>query len=969
MMLEATANFIGKDGFNWWVGQVENTGGTKQKDADYTNKVKVRIVGYHNPSKKELPTEDLPWAMVAFPATQPQRAGAGTNHQLVENGWVIGFFMDGSSAQIPIVFGSIGDENPQGAYKKTDDGSPFPQLVPPKYESRVHGEMGTMPPGTGPTVVPDTQTGVPKKPEEDSSAEDTSSSTNPRGPAEAISDAMAAADKKKCYTVHVGNGKCGSENSVKLEGALAEFMKFARGIEQNEIGEFIDSVTGDVVDFMAEVSNVASRIQAKMSGLLANIKGTVLKEVDLFIKDQLKNLNIPNPDLAGPDKAQLKNLGDLINCLFSQLGGDLLGFLKGMLMDLATNALDTALCLIQDMLGAIMGKVMGLINQAMSMLSGILGAITGAIGMIQGLLSKIGDFLDLFCDGAVSCAIGISTFETCQGAQAKGNDKKKKQEDQYPVKPPKNGEVVGDGKPNSKGYVPFSQGGQQWAFNTKTGEKIKVDTTLDPEGFAEKTGISTDSFDTRGPLEKFEDSKIYASDGSFNQEALNCDNSILNRKPCFPEMIFDNLQSTLPVKALPIIDDIGSIAGVLMQKKGFDVNLEASARAMFTCNEPEGSGAVFKPVIINSVYDPETGLDKKGIMVGVDVIKPGLGYGFDPADTFCPKEQYLALLTPSVSTSSLKEGDLLRLIETADGNKNPEQPDILQVYDLDYEGMGKIAVATIDPTYGADLQPGLIVATKDNTEIKINFSQKFTDLIVPIGATAVYAGCSDLIPVLENIKTVNVGSKYTNPKVYIGIEDGKKEIGDAEVDEQGRITKVKLSQPVLGFSRPYIEDDTGSGAKVIGVYDYVGPIKLKQKLGTSTSYIDCVDHKYRLVGYVNGAPYYGLYHEHNGRKMTGPFHSTAPHDYIYDTIEESLSGGFVLSGGSTPVATLPGVAGETTTTTINTTAGGIDPVADVQTIINTGTTTPAPSPTPTPSPSPSPDPGGGGGGSTPGYGY
>ena len=65
-MLEATANFIGKDGFNWWVGQVENTLGNKKGDADYTNKVKVRIVGYHNPSKKELKTEDLPWAMVAF---------------------------------------------------------------------------------------------------------------------------------------------------------------------------------------------------------------------------------------------------------------------------------------------------------------------------------------------------------------------------------------------------------------------------------------------------------------------------------------------------------------------------------------------------------------------------------------------------------------------------------------------------------------------------------------------------------------------------------------------------------------------------------------------------------------------------------------------------------------------------------------------------------------------------------------
>ena len=55
----------------------------------------------------------------------------------------------------------------------------------------------------------------------------------------------------------------------------------------------------------------------------------------------------------------------------------------------------------------------------------------------------------------------------------------------------------------------------------------------------------------------------------------------------------------------------------------------------------------------------------------------------------------------------------------------------------------------------------------------------------------------DLIPVLENLKPINVGSKYTNPKVYIGIDDDKKEIGDAEVDDQGKITKIKLNQPVI----------------------------------------------------------------------------------------------------------------------------------------------------------------------------
>ena len=74
--------------------------------------------------------------------------------------------------------------------------------------------------------------------------------------------------------------------------------------------------------------------------------------------------------------------------------------------------------------------------------------------MIQGLLSKVLEFIDLFCDGAVSCAIGASTYETCHGPKAKGNDAKQKNVDQYPVKPPKGGEVVGDGKPKN-GYVPF----------------------------------------------------------------------------------------------------------------------------------------------------------------------------------------------------------------------------------------------------------------------------------------------------------------------------------------------------------------------------------------------------------------------------------------------------------------------------------------------------------------------------------
>ena len=135
-MTEGNANFIGKDGFNWYVGQVENDGsghflsdlaknvagtaaniatnytalgifGRTDFDFDWTNKVKVSIMGYHSPSKAELPTEDLPWALVMMPVTHPQRSGIGSLHQLQINSWVIGFFMDGANAQLPIVIGEL----------------------------------------------------------------------------------------------------------------------------------------------------------------------------------------------------------------------------------------------------------------------------------------------------------------------------------------------------------------------------------------------------------------------------------------------------------------------------------------------------------------------------------------------------------------------------------------------------------------------------------------------------------------------------------------------------------------------------------------------------------------------------------------------------------------------------------------------------------------------------------------------
>ena len=152
-----------------------------------------------------------------------------------------------------------------------------------------------------------------------------------------------------------------------------------------------------------------------------------MEETNKLVKEGLSNLSIPDPELDVAVRDQLKNVGDLVSCLFKQIIGELGDFIKGMLTDLVENVLDTALCLVQNMLGDLMKKLMDSITGALGILKGVTGAIKGATQKIQNLLNKVGDFIDLFCDGQLSCAIGASVFDTGIGAKPKGLEAAAKQ--------------------------------------------------------------------------------------------------------------------------------------------------------------------------------------------------------------------------------------------------------------------------------------------------------------------------------------------------------------------------------------------------------------------------------------------------------------------------------------------------------------------------------------------------------------
>jgi len=135
-------NFLGRDGFIWFTGVVED-----RQDPDKLGRVRVRCVGYHTDDVNKIPTTDLPWAWVMMPTTTSSMGGLGEGMPfIVEGSWVVGFWRDPDNMQEPIVIGTLpgvpsetqkvdtgfndprseSAEQSEGAYKYKPDFGPYP---------------------------------------------------------------------------------------------------------------------------------------------------------------------------------------------------------------------------------------------------------------------------------------------------------------------------------------------------------------------------------------------------------------------------------------------------------------------------------------------------------------------------------------------------------------------------------------------------------------------------------------------------------------------------------------------------------------------------------------------------------------------------------------------------------------------------------------------------------------------------
>ena len=135
------AEFMGKDGFVWWQGVVED-----RYDPLYLGRCRIRILGWHTEDKTDMPTESLPWAYPVQPIISAAQTGVGISPTgPVEGTWVVGFYRDGEQAQEPVFFGTLGGIpsleskiplNEGFADPRGDTGGPVhPQLVPHKKDA------------------------------------------------------------------------------------------------------------------------------------------------------------------------------------------------------------------------------------------------------------------------------------------------------------------------------------------------------------------------------------------------------------------------------------------------------------------------------------------------------------------------------------------------------------------------------------------------------------------------------------------------------------------------------------------------------------------------------------------------------------------------------------------------------------------------------------------------------------------
>ena len=416
--LLSNSQFLGRDGFRWWIGQVAPREAQADQTDDgkgWSNRYKVRIMGYH-PFTDDVTDEDLPWAIALLPTT----AGSGaanyaTSTRLQQGDVVFGFFLDGDEGQIPAILGHFGhtsgiDQNSEleGKFKP---GSAFTENTPINPKTEVNDEG-----------IPD-QTG-----EQNLNANPTNSSATKGKNVDQSGAGRPVVAPDTCTT-----------NSVS---------RMAQAIE--DLANRVEDLSLTGMKLEAEIDAVADQVESMANGFV----GRMMDATYDFLEPQLqKGLDKVYEDTFGKVFAQMgnspqsyamahasgvasqvsqvpaiKNAENALSCVGNKVVEGLRGTVSDMLKDLLASGLGLAGCVAANFVSKFLGDMVNGIGDGMkSPLSGLGDILSPGIDIAEFLrssafvLEDFSGFIDCGQTNKDKCP-PVKKFEIAGGPMEKGAD-------------------------------------------------------------------------------------------------------------------------------------------------------------------------------------------------------------------------------------------------------------------------------------------------------------------------------------------------------------------------------------------------------------------------------------------------------------------------------------------------------------------------------------------------------------------
>jgi hypothetical protein len=392
-------NFLGRDGFRWWIGQIpqESAHGGQINGAGWGNRFKVRIMGYHPYDLTELPDEDLPWAQCLLPTTSGTGAGNNATSVKVSPGDVVfGFFLDTDNAQTPVIMGCFGRTSQVLTSNKPGPFQPFTG-----YTDKIKND--------GTAVKKD-----------QSSEQNAKSQKSPRH----VSPVQA---------------KNIADDEIAFFSATGDKIQLANTVGNTtvnkistEVGNLLNKIKAPAIftNIANEINRVTDKIQAITNGLVGNMVSKLFKKLAPLLNQGLKLLYNQvyglvlaatlNPGIAHASGVAAQTvmvppvqaLQKAIPCVSGAIISGLGSVIKELLNSMIDNVQNFVTCAAQQFTGALVNDIIGKITSGLS----------SAIGGVQKILQFFPSFgVDSFLRTSSDAIKGLVGLFDCNQSKGKAN--------------------------------------------------------------------------------------------------------------------------------------------------------------------------------------------------------------------------------------------------------------------------------------------------------------------------------------------------------------------------------------------------------------------------------------------------------------------------------------------------------------------------------------------------------------------